>query len=283
MVMFLAVVALLFVLVAVIVDLRRKEVPNWVSFSFIAFMLVYRVSAGVIFGDWGELFGAVSAGGILFLVGFGLYSLKGFGGGDVKLLVGIGLALPVSSFLSGVIEAGIYFLLLSVAGVVYSLGMSLFIAGRNFERFLGEFISEVRRSWIIVSLLLLFGAFFSFLFMGWSVMLSVVAFVILFLFLRSVDKMMVVLRSPGSLEPGEWLQGKVKVNGKWIVPNMHGISWKEIQALRKSGKKVWVKEGIAFTPSFLIVQLVMVFFWAVLLAPLSAYLLSLLQSFLALA
>lgn len=280
---FLGVSAFLFVLVAVIVDLRRKEVPNWVSFSFIAFMLVARVSSGVLFGNWEELFGAMFAGGILFLVGLGLYAMRGFGGGDVKLLVGIGLALPVSSFLSGAIEAGIYFLVLSLAGVVYSLFMSFIIAGRDVKRFGKELWEEIIRNRIVLSIILAFGIGVSFLFIGRAIFVSIFLFLALFMFLKAVDKMMVVLKSAKELEPGEWMQSKIKVNGKWIIPNMHGLSWSEIQRLRKAGKKVWIKEGIAFTPSFLIVQLAMVCAELFLLSPLSEFLLSLLQSFLVLA
>ena len=73
---------------------------------------------------------------------------------------------------------------------------------------------------------------------------------------------MVKLIGPRRLTEGDWLDRDVKVGRHLIRANVHGLSAKDIEKLRKAGKKVWIKEGIPFVPTFLI-ALLMVLFLAV--------------------
>jgi prepilin signal peptidase PulO-like enzyme (type II secretory pathway) len=56
--------------------------------------------------------------------------------------------------------------------------------------------------------------------------------------------------SAGKLTVGDWLYQKVRVGRKLIKPYWEGLSEEEVKLLRKSKKKIKIKQGIPFVPSF---------------------------------
>jgi len=58
--------------------------------------------------------------------------------------------------------------------------------------------------------------------------------------------------------------GDIKLNREVVKKTIHGLSAEDIARLRKAGKMVLVKEGIPFTPAFLLAFLIMVFSFLVL-------------------
>jgi len=83
-------------LVALVADVRRREVPDGVPLA-IAVWAVVAMLAG-----WNDVSGlALVAGSLLGLAtGAVLYAWFGFGGGDAKLLAALGAALGPGAFLS---------------------------------------------------------------------------------------------------------------------------------------------------------------------------------------
>ena len=60
------------------------------------------------------------------------------------------------------------------------------------------------------------------------------------------------------LTVGDWLATEIKVKGKKIKPYWEGLTEEELKFIRKNyKKKVLVKYGIPFSPSFLIAFLVL--------------------------
>ena len=79
----------LLLLLAAVVDLRTREIPDWIS---IAILLVGIAAAA--FGWAGIRWWMVASGLVLGLVvGLVLFRFAGFGGGDGKLIAGIGAVL----------------------------------------------------------------------------------------------------------------------------------------------------------------------------------------------
>ena len=68
------------------------------------------------------------------------------------------------------------------------------------------------------------------------------------------------------LKEGEWIEKEVKINGKYITgPKDLGIAKKKIRLLmnlykQKKVKKILIKEGIPFVPSFFIAYIVTLIF-----------------------
>ena len=104
-------------------------------------------------------------------------------------------------------------------------------------------------------------------FIYWLIMsLMVFALPFLSIFVVAVEKScMIKLVSPDKLTEGDWLEKEVKIAGRRIKKSVHGLSIEEIGALRKARKKVWIKEGVPFTPAFLLASGIMVFFLEALL------------------
>ena len=75
---------------------------------------------------------------------------------------------------------------------------------------------------------------------------------------------MIKLVKAGDLTEGDWLVGDIKLGRGVIKKTVDGLSVNDILKLRKAGKSVLIKEGIPFTPAFLMAFVVMVFFGAAL-------------------
>jgi prepilin peptidase CpaA len=89
-------VAILFASVAAIFDLRKREIPNWIAASLVACAFLC-TAAGWSDVTWGRL----ALGALIGLaVTAPLYALGGFGGGDVKLVVALGVALGPAPLLA---------------------------------------------------------------------------------------------------------------------------------------------------------------------------------------
>ena len=71
---------------------------------------------------------------------------------------------------------------------------------------------------------------------------------------------MIKFVSPLELTEGDWLEQDVKINGKIIRKNFAGLTYEQILLLRRYGKKVLVKNGIPFAPSFLLALLFFFFY-----------------------
>ena len=84
-------------LIATWCDLRTREIPDWIS---VALVLIGITAAG--FGWAGVRWWMVLSGLLLgFLIGLALFHFAGFGGGDAKLIAGIGAILgPVGLLIS---------------------------------------------------------------------------------------------------------------------------------------------------------------------------------------
>jgi len=82
-------IAILVGLAAVIDDLRRRQISNWISAVALAGGMGWQVAS---YGWWGALYGlgGAAAGFAVFMI---FYLLGGMGGGDVKLMAGFGALL----------------------------------------------------------------------------------------------------------------------------------------------------------------------------------------------
>jgi len=68
---------------AALSDIVRFRIPNWLCLSIASLFVVYGVFSGLVMGEFAL---RILAGGGALVVGFALYSLGLFGGGDAKLM-----------------------------------------------------------------------------------------------------------------------------------------------------------------------------------------------------
>lgn len=262
----LIVMALVWLAAASILDLRTREIPNWLSFSLIVFALGFRFFYSLFEADSFSFFYQGLIGfGIFFVLGNLLYYARMFAGGDAKLMIALGTVLPLSeSFLFNLETFGLFVLIFLFAGGVYGLVWSIVLSAGNFRSFRREFVRRLNsgRKFVypvlIFGLLLMLAGFYEFLFFLLGVFVFVMPY--FYLFAKAVDESCMVKKvASENLTEGDWLYKDVRVGKKVISAEWDGLNREEIKLLRKNKKDVLVRHGIPFVPVFLIGYLVLLY------------------------
>ncbi len=264
--LFLIIIALVWIIGAVIQDLRKREVANWWNFSFVGIALAYRAFLSVYLLDyWYFVFGLIGFG-IFFVLGYIFYYARAFAGGDAKLLIALGAGLALSNVFYETLEIFIYFIVLlmfcgGIYGIIYGITLSL----RNREKFSKEFKRQfelhknILYGGFAVSIIILILVFIikEYLFVMFS--LIALIFPLLYFYAKAIEESCMIKSIPArKLTVGDWLYEEIKVGRKKIKPNWEGISEDELKLLQKYKGKVLVKEGIPFTPAFLFAFIILI-------------------------
>jgi Flp pilus assembly protein protease CpaA len=262
--LFLIILAVIWIVIAVIQDLRKREVANWWNFSLIAVALSYRAFLSLWKLNYLYIVYGIVGFGIFFIVANLFYYSRVFAGGDAKLLMALGAVLSFSNVFMSNIKIFIIFIFgLLFFGSFYALVYSFVIVVRRWKDFKKEFLKQLKNNEKIMNICFIIAVALSilFLFLNLKIMLAfpmiILIFPILFSYAKSIEEAcMVKSVDVKNLVIGDWLYKEVKVKHKGkkkiIKPNWDGLSEHDIKILEESGrKKVKVKEGIPFTPSFL--------------------------------
>lgn len=256
---FLIILALIWLVIASIQDIKKREIPNWLSFSLIIFALGYRAFYSIFNSDYLFFIYGLFGFGIFFVLAYVFYYARIFAGGDAKLLMALGIILPLaSSFFSNLVILGFFIILLMLTGSIYGLLYSLILISLNKNRFVKEFKKQflLRRSMVILAFIfsilsLVFGFFIEDILFLLPLVIFIFPFV--FIYAKSVEESCMVKQVSGNkVTVGDWLYEEIKVKGKKIKPYWEGLSEKEVEMLRKYRKRIKIKQGIAFAPVFLI-------------------------------
>ena len=264
--------------IGTITDLKTREVPDWVNYGLVISGLGLNLLFSVIYSNPSFIINSIIGLAIFFGIAYVMFYAGQWGGGDSKMLMGLGamIGLDVSfrtqQFLLG------FFVNALFAGAIYGLLWSIFLVVKNKRKFLKEFrkiLSEkkaVKAKKIIITvlallLLLLFAARLSYLKVSiLSLAFLILATFYLWIFVKAIEKScMYKSVEPSSLTEGDWIVNDVYVNKQYICgPKDLGIEKKQIKKLiefYKKGKirKILIKEGIPFVPSFLIAFVVTIF------------------------
>jgi prepilin peptidase CpaA len=121
-------IAILVGLAAIVDDLRRRQIANWIPAAALAGGFGWQIGQNGWMGSLYALGGAV-AGFSVFLI---FYLLGGMGGGDVKLMAGFGALLGTR----GLVEAALW--IAGVGGVLALLAIALKSVRRRFRKTDGD-------------------------------------------------------------------------------------------------------------------------------------------------
>jgi len=263
---FLLTIAFIWILGATVTDLKKREVPDWLSIALVARMIYSLLEKDISFFLQGALFFA-----IFFALANLFYYARIFAGGDAKLLMGLGAilaappVLPFSQGTSAVISIPmpfVFILNLLIVGSLYGLLFTTVVAIKNRKRFFPEFVKKcgkVRIFFLPVAALVIVVAILT-IFTKSYFLLPFAVLALLFPFIHSAIKAleevgMVSLVHPKDLALGDWLAREVRAGGKVVKPTWEGLSKKELEFLQRAKKKVLVKYGIPFVPAFLLTLL----------------------------
>jgi Flp pilus assembly protein protease CpaA len=266
----LIILALIFTLFAVVQDLRTREVANWLNFSLIAFALAFRLFHALLKNSPEFFYIGLIGLAVFIALAYILYYARAFAGGDAKLLMGFGVILPYNSYADILPLTLIFIFLLFLSGAVYSIIYSVFIAAKNKKKLKSEASKNVRKNpaLLITSPILFLASLFILSRLNYLNSLTVSAIAILFIlvpwvwiYTKSLEKCMTKIYPPSKLTEGDWLDSDVFLNKKILVKKtVHGLSLKDIALIKKHNLSVKIKEGIPFTPAFLIALLIITLF-----------------------
>ncbi|MFH1585560.1 MAG: prepilin peptidase, partial [archaeon] len=266
-VVFLFVLALIWIVFAVVQDLRSREVANWLNFSLIVFALGFRFFYSLFSsGDFSFFYQGLIGLGIFFVLGNLFYYGRMFAGGDAKLMIALGAVLPLSSsFLMNIRIFILFFFLFLFVGIIYGFSWSLVLGLRNFSEFKKEFSRQFKKNRkpilgvIFFGLILIALGFFESLLLGLGALIIVLPY--LYIYAKSVDEACMIKNiQTRYLTEGDWLYKDIKVGNKVVKATWDGVSKKDIELLRKK-KSVVIRQGIPFTPVFLISFLILGWLW----------------------
>jgi len=269
----LIILAFIWIIFAVVQDMKSREIANWLNFSLIIFALAFRALYSIFAWDYRYilfgLFGLV----VFFIVGNLFYYCRLFAGGDAKLLIALGAIIPLAN---NWYENFLIFLIFTIAllafGGIYSLVFSGFLANLHRKRFFSEFLKEIKQNLVHFFMLVILAGILASagMFLDEITLYLLALFILLlpllYFYTRSIEKTcMIRYVDVKDLTIGDWTAERLAVNlGKGkkkriIEPNWEGLSEEELSLLRNHYKeKVLVKQGIPFSPSFLFALLALV-------------------------
>ena len=268
MIEFLFILVLVGIFAAIIQDFRFREVANWLNFSLLISALAFRAFYSVLSeNEMILIFGLVGLA-ISFVVGHLLYYGRLFAGGDAKLFIALGVILPfANNFRDNNLIFLVFLIALLFGGAIYSLIYSVALSIRNWKSFSKTFSFLFKQNKtnfyavIAFSLAFIIYSLFSqqFIFLIIPLFLSLLFFT--YIYAKAVEKSCMLKEVEViNLKVGDWLEKEIKIKSKIIKPPWEGLSEEEIDFLKKNYKeKVLIKDGVPFTPAFLIAFLVIIY------------------------
>jgi len=203
--------------------------------------------------------------GIFFIIGNLLYYSHFFAGGDAKLMIALGAVLPLSeSFMINLNIFMIFFIVFLFTGAFYGLIFSFVLVFGNYDKFKKEFWQRFRATKNQGYVIMLIGIVI--MVFGFRTLWFVLGIFLFFsyyilIFAKAIEEVCMIKKvNSKNLVEGDWLYKDVKVGKKLIRSKWDGLSKEEITLIRKTKKQVLIKQGIPFTPVFLISFLILVYF-----------------------
>ena len=261
----LSILGFLFVLHATATDIKKREVLDFVSYGLLSCALSIRLMWSLLLGTWDPFLYGLFGFGIFFVLGMIMFYAGQWGGGDTKILFGIGAALGFDGTLLSPIL--IFFVLMLLIGSIYGLLYSVALSVQNKK----QFIDETHKLWkvpstkpilisavgIVLLCIIVYRAHESAeTFILFSIGLIIGLFTVLIYYIRIVETSCMLKEvSPLVLTEGDWISQDVVYKGKILCgPKDLGIEKTQIVRLQKlhAQKKITTvvrKNGIPFVPS----------------------------------
>lgn len=277
---FVSIILTICLIVAACQDLKRLEVADWLSFSLIFLGISFSFGVSILYENWYFLFESIVGFGFACLLSFLLYYSGLWGGGDAKIMMGIGAFLGLSiehdfPFINLLGSSLFGFNLFSfvfftfLGGTAFGIGLMIYKAIRNWDPFLKKYESRRKKTKGFFSLAILSGLFLiaiSFIFSDFVLRITFIVLGIfvslsyfLYVFVRSVESVAMIKEVPiEKLTPGDWLLEDLMIGNKIVCKKSKtGLSEEEIKLLKKMAEEgkinsVKIKYGFPFVPSFLI-------------------------------
>ena len=261
------VIALIWLIFATICDIKTREIPDWLNYSLIAIGLGLRFIFSFSEGFNLFLYGLLGVG-VFFLFGSAMYYGRQWGGGDVKLLMGmgamfgsnIGFDIEIPFFLALIINI---FIIGAVTGILYAVILAIIHRKEFVKEFKKLDFKIIYFSIGFVAILMILGISMNLLLIALFFSISTLFFTSLYLLMSAVEKScMYKFVNVNKLTEGDLLVKDILHKGKVIVSyKKPGLEKKDIESIKKlKFKTILIKEGIPFAPNFLIGFIILIFY-----------------------
>jgi|TARA_Y100000310_G_scaffold322956_1_gene382725 Flp pilus assembly protein protease CpaA len=260
-------------------DLRTREVPDWVNLGLIGTGFGINILFSIIYWKLGFILDSVIGFSILFVIAMIMFYTGQWGGGDSKILMGLGALIGIHIFPGKFPFLGSFLINALLIGALYGIFWSILLIFKNRNKFVQSFKKNLKskktnkyRKIILISFIIfIFIAIFTpelyirltFLYLS---LITILTFY-LWLAVKAVENScMLKYVLPKQLTEGDWIVKEIKIGGKYITgPKDLGIEKKQINKLislykKKKVNKILIKEGIPFVPSFFIAYVVTLIF-----------------------
>lgn len=262
--------------IAGLIDLKTTEIPDAVPLSMVVLGLAAHIARALTLSDWSFLLWGLGIGAAFLAFGYLLYLTGQWGEADAIMLAAIGFLLPqpLAMFPTGIVMSGFIYPLtllinLFAIGAAYSVIYAFIVALRNpmvFPTFFRDVKGQAKSIAGLLSLTaigLAIVLIFSYIYLQITALLPIVLLLVLSVALFLLYRFAVVLenkvfkkRIPTSqLREGDVLAEDIKTL-KMLSKLYIGLDKKQIRKIRNIKDKVWIKEGIRYSPVFFFTILV---------------------------
>lgn len=259
-------VALVICVVGSYTDLKIKEVPDWLNFAgIITGVGVHAIGAIMLWDGW-FLIESLAGLAVGFIIGSLMYYSGQWGGGDSKMLMALGALIGLSWKIDDLFVSMVFYT--AIFGGLYGIVWSSVLAVKNWKKFklqLNNTLRDIRVLRIIlvgvilaciVIIFLIDDSALKLLFAYLLIVCPLLVYV--YYCIKAVEQCcMLQYVHPSIVTEGDWIANDVFFAGKRICgPKDLGITKQQLALLQKLGtqkkiKKVLIKYGIPFVPSFL--------------------------------
>lgn len=272
-------VTIVILLIGSVEDFKKREIPDFLNYFFVISILGLRLLYSIINLNYIYFIEGILGFLVFFFIAVFMYYSGQWGGGDSKMLLGLGaffgLTLPMELSFDYFFGLSLfnYLILMFLVGAVYAIIWTIVVTFLNFKKVFKKYSELFFSKFYLILRRIIFGTVFLFFLISFlvSVPTKIVIFsfslitiimYFLFLLLKSVETVaMIKAVDVNLLTEGDWVVEDVFYNKKKVCgPDDLGLTLDQISKLKKYKiKKVKIKQGIPFVPSFLMAFLIWAF------------------------
>jgi Flp pilus assembly protein protease CpaA len=267
------IIATIILILASITDLQKREVPDYLSYGLMFIAFAISITYTVIYHEYSYLMNSIMGFTVGVSMAYLMFYLGQWGGGDSKLLMGLGAIIGFNVFkIFGNNNFWLILLMLNIIfiGAAYGLIWSITLAIIKRKIFVKNLKLWLNKREIIITKRILLGVIviltsLIILVVPKEYKLIMLLFVVilyllfyLWLFVKVIEETCMIKEIPiVKLTEGDWIYKNIYINKKLITgPKDLGISREQIILLKKYAshgkiKTITIKEGIPFIPAFL--------------------------------
>lgn len=280
-------VGLVGLIIGSITDIQRREVPDWISYALIFSGLGLRLMHSVYTFEWSYfLYGLLGFGAYLALA-YAMFYTGQWGGGDSKVLMGMGAIFATypemfksifSPELFGFPFLVSFWVNLLLVGAIYGLLWTLGLGFVHFKEMRVAFKEWMSKPFVkkiklyvhitsgILILLAILLPDFMLKMIGGVFGIMILSFFYMYIAIKAVEKSCMYRQvTPEKLVEGDWPVHDIIVDGKDVFPKAKKLGFEidDIDLLKKlhdQGKiaSIKIKHGVPFVPSFLFALIITV-------------------------